>query len=141
CKMHLLRRFPALRWPVRRARASFHSGCDGEENKLSTASSPRPGTRACSASPGPSDGVLAKRLEIRILRLPFSRQNMYAVIKTGGKQYRVAQGDKLRVEKLPGSAGEKVTFQEVLLIGGDTPKIGRPLVAGASVAAEITGQG
>jgi large subunit ribosomal protein L21 len=66
---------------------------------------------------------------------------MYAVIKTGGKQYRVAEGDKLRVEKLAGSAGEKVTFKEVLLIGGDAPKIGRPLVAGASVAAEITGQG
>ena len=65
---------------------------------------------------------------------------MYAVIKTGGKQYRVSEGQTLRVEKLPGSAGEKVTFSEVLLVGGDTPKIGRPLVAGASVAAEITGQ-
>lgn len=65
---------------------------------------------------------------------------MYAVIKTGGKQYRVAEGQKLRVEKLAGSAGDKITFDEVLLVGGDTPKIGQPLVKGASVAAEIVGQ-
>ena len=65
---------------------------------------------------------------------------MYAVIKTGGKQYRVSEGQLLRVEKLPGSAGDKVTFGEVLLVGGDSPKVGRPLVAGAAVAAEITGQ-
>jgi large subunit ribosomal protein L21 len=65
---------------------------------------------------------------------------MYAVIRTGGKQYRVSEGQTLRVEKLPGSAGDKVTFGEVLLVGGDTPKIGQPLVAGASVAAEIKAQ-
>jgi large subunit ribosomal protein L21 len=65
---------------------------------------------------------------------------MYAVIKTGGKQYRVAEGQKLRVEKLAGNAGDKVTFDEVLLVGGDAPKIGQPLVKGASVAAEIVGQ-
>ncbi len=51
---------------------------------------------------------------------------MYAVIKTGGKQYRVAEGQKLRVEKLVGNAGDKVTFSEVLLVGGDSPKIGKP---------------
>jgi large subunit ribosomal protein L21 len=65
---------------------------------------------------------------------------MYAVIKTGGKQYRVAQGDKLRVEKLPGSVGEKVSFDEVLLIGGDALRIGRPLLAGAKVEAKIIAQ-
>lgn len=65
---------------------------------------------------------------------------MYAVIRTGGKQYRVSEGQKLRVEKLSGTAGDKVTFQEVLFVGGDSPKIGQPLVKGASVAAEITGQ-
>lgn len=65
---------------------------------------------------------------------------MYAVIRTGGKQYRVSEGQKLRVEKLSGTAGDKVTFQEVLFVGGDSPKIGQPLVQGASVAAEITGQ-
>jgi len=65
---------------------------------------------------------------------------MYAVIKTGGKQYRVAQGDKLRVEKLPGNVGDTVSFDEVLLIGGDALKIGRPLLAGAKVEATITAQ-
>jgi large subunit ribosomal protein L21 len=63
---------------------------------------------------------------------------MYAVIKTGGKQYRVTEGQTLRVEKLPGKEGDKVTFGEVLLVGGDSPKIGQPLVQGASVAAQIT---
>jgi large subunit ribosomal protein L21 len=65
---------------------------------------------------------------------------MYAVIRTGGKQYRVSEGQLLRVEKLAGGAGDKITFGEVLLVGGDTPKVGRPLVHGASVAAEITAQ-
>jgi large subunit ribosomal protein L21 len=66
---------------------------------------------------------------------------MYAVFKTGGKQYRVAQGDKLRVEKLPGKVGDAVTFEEVLLVGGDNLKVGQPLVKGAKVAAKITSQG
>lgn len=65
---------------------------------------------------------------------------MYAVIRTGGKQYRVAQGDKLRVEKLPGNVGDKVTFDEVLLVGGDALKIGQPVVKGAKVEATITAQ-
>jgi large subunit ribosomal protein L21 len=66
---------------------------------------------------------------------------MYAVIKTGGKQYRVAAGDRLRVEKLPGNVGDKVTFGEVLLVGaGDAVKVGAPLVAGAKVEAKITAQ-
>lgn len=62
---------------------------------------------------------------------------MYAVIRTGGKQYRVSEGQTLRVEKLPGGAGDKITFGEVLLVGGESLKIGQPLVAGASVSAEI----
>jgi large subunit ribosomal protein L21 len=62
---------------------------------------------------------------------------MYAVIKTGGKQYRVTEGQKLRVERLPGIPGEAIKFQEVLLVGGDSLKIGQPLVAGATVSAEI----
>jgi large subunit ribosomal protein L21 len=66
---------------------------------------------------------------------------MYAVIKTGGKQYRVAPGDRLHVEKLPGSVGDSVTFHEVLLVGGEgDPKIGRPLLSGAKVEAKITAQ-
>ena len=66
---------------------------------------------------------------------------MYAVFKTGGKQYRVAQGDKLRVEKLPGNVGDAVTFDQVLLVGGEALKLGKPLVGGAKVEAKITAQG
>jgi large subunit ribosomal protein L21 len=63
---------------------------------------------------------------------------MYAVIKTGGKQYRVQEGDVLKVEMIPGETGEKVTFGEVLMIGGtDQPKVGRPLVDGAAVEAQV----
>jgi large subunit ribosomal protein L21 len=65
---------------------------------------------------------------------------MYAVIKTGGKQYKVAQGDKLRVEKLTANVGDTVTFDEVLLVGGDAIKIGAPLVAGAKVEAKVVAQ-
>ncbi len=65
---------------------------------------------------------------------------MYAVIKTGGKQYRVAAGDKLRVEKLAGNVGESITFGEVLMIGGDSVSIGQPLVKGAKVEAKIIAQ-
>jgi len=65
---------------------------------------------------------------------------MYAVIKTGGKQYRVQQGDRLRVEKLVGDVGGSVTLNEVLMIGGDKVVIGTPMVSGANVTAEIVAQ-
>jgi len=66
---------------------------------------------------------------------------MFAVIKTGGKQYRVAAESVLEVEKLAGEAGDTVTFDDVLMLGGEgEAKIGSPLVAGASVAAEIVEQ-
>jgi large subunit ribosomal protein L21 len=67
---------------------------------------------------------------------------MYAVFKTGGKQYRVGTGDKLRVEKLPGNVGDEVTFGEVLLVQGadEGIKLGRPLVGGARVEAKIVAQ-
>lgn len=65
---------------------------------------------------------------------------MYAVIQTGGKQYRVAQGDRVRVEKLIGNVGDAVTFDKVLLVGGETVKVGRPIVAGATVEAKILAQ-
>lgn len=65
---------------------------------------------------------------------------MYAVIKTGGKQYRVTEGDRLRVEKLPGDVGSAITFDEVLMLGGDKVAIGKPLVAGAKVVATIVAQ-
>lgn len=66
---------------------------------------------------------------------------MYAVLKTGGKQYRVSTGDTLIIEKIVGNAGETVQFNEVLLIGGETPKIGTPLVSDAGVQATILEQG
>jgi large subunit ribosomal protein L21 len=65
---------------------------------------------------------------------------MYAVIKTGGKQYRVSQGSRLRVEKLPGDVGQKVEFAEVLMVGGEKIAVGKPFVAGAKVTAEIVAQ-
>jgi large subunit ribosomal protein L21 len=66
---------------------------------------------------------------------------MYAVFKTGGKQYRVETGDTLRVEKLPGNVGDAVTFDEVLLLAGEKLALGKPLVGGAKVEAKIVGQG
>jgi large subunit ribosomal protein L21 len=65
---------------------------------------------------------------------------MFAVIKTGGKQYRVAADETLEIGNLPGEAGEEVTFGEVLMLGGDQPKLGAPLVEGASVIGEIVEQ-
>lgn len=66
---------------------------------------------------------------------------MYAVIKTGGKQYRVAEGDTVKIEKLAGDAGDAVTFDDVLLVGGDDGvKVGSPLVSGASVTGEVVAQ-
>ena len=68
--------------------------------------------------------------------------NMLAIIKTGGKQYKVAQGDKIKVEKLEGEAGTAITFSEVLFVGDEKEvKIGTPLVAGAKVEAKIVEQG
>ena len=66
---------------------------------------------------------------------------MYAVIRTGGKQYKVAKDDVLSVERLDGEVGARLTFGEVLLVGGESTRTGAPLVAGASVAAEIVEQG
>jgi large subunit ribosomal protein L21 len=66
---------------------------------------------------------------------------MYAVIKTGGKQYKVEKGDKLRVEKLAGSVGDAVTFDQVLMVAGEALKLGKPLLGGAKVEAKIVGQG
>lgn len=66
---------------------------------------------------------------------------MYAVIKTGGKQYRVAADDKLQIEKLPGEAGDIIEFTDVLMVSSDgNVDVGAPFVAGATVAAEILGQ-
>ncbi len=66
---------------------------------------------------------------------------MFAVIKTGGKQYKVAADDVITIEKVAGEAGDAVTFDEVLLVGGDKTVIGAPTVAGASVSGTVVEQG
>src|SRR5262249_41139158 len=65
----------------------------------------------------------------------------YAIIETGGKQYRVAVGDRLSIEKLPSEAGSDVTFDRVLMVGGDgAPRVGTPVISGATVSATIEEQ-
>ena len=67
---------------------------------------------------------------------------MYAVIKTGGKQYRVAAGEKLKIEQIPAEVGAEVTLDQVLMVGeGESVKIGAPLVEGAVVKATVLAQG
>jgi len=67
---------------------------------------------------------------------------MYAVIKTGGKQYRVAAGEKLKIDQLPAGVGAEIVLDQVLLVAdGDNLKMGRPLVSGASVQAKVLAQG
>ncbi len=64
---------------------------------------------------------------------------MYAVIRTGGKQLRVAEGDVVKVELLDAEPGQKVEFKEVLMVGqGESVKVGKPVVAGAAVTGEVT---
>jgi large subunit ribosomal protein L21 len=65
---------------------------------------------------------------------------MFAVLKTGGKQYKVQSGDMLRVEKLAADAGEKVQFNDILMLGGKKPVVGTPMVADAAVQAEVIDQ-
>ena len=67
-------------------------------------------------------------------------RRMFAVLKTGGKQYKVQSGDLLRVEKLAADAGETVQFNEILMLGGDAPVVGSPRVDGAAVQAEVIDQ-
>ena len=66
---------------------------------------------------------------------------MYAIIKTGGKQYRVQQGDEFRVEKLDAKVGDKVVFDQVVAVGGDKLVAGTPFVDGYAVEAEVLEQG
>lgn len=65
---------------------------------------------------------------------------MFAVLKTGGKQYKVQAGDVLRVEKLACEAGDKIQFNDILMVGGDSVTVGAPFVAGAAVQAEVIAQ-
>ncbi len=67
---------------------------------------------------------------------------MYAVIKTGGKQYRVAAGEKLKVEQIPADIGQEIILDQVLMVGGgEAIKVGAPLVAGANVTAKVVAHG
>ncbi|MCL2831104.1 MAG: 50S ribosomal protein L21 [Betaproteobacteria bacterium] len=67
---------------------------------------------------------------------------MYAVVKTGGKQYRVVAGEKLKIEQIPAEVGAEIILDQVLMVGaGESVKIGAPLVAGASVKATVLAQG
>ena len=66
---------------------------------------------------------------------------MFAVIRTGGKQYKVAKDDVITIERLDGDTGAKITFGEVMMLGGDSPRHGAPLISGASVTAEVIDQG
>jgi len=67
---------------------------------------------------------------------------MYAVVKTGGKQYRVAPGEKLKVETLPADVGAQVTLDQVLMVGeGESVRVGQPTVAGVSVVATVVAHG
>jgi large subunit ribosomal protein L21 len=65
---------------------------------------------------------------------------MFAVIRTGGKQYRVAPNDVIEIEKIAGKPGDIIELSEVILLGGDSPKTGNPTISGASVAAEVIEQ-
>ena len=65
---------------------------------------------------------------------------MYAIVKTGGKQYRVEAGDTIHVDKLDGAVGDKITLDEVLLVGGGDVKIGEPRVADAQVVGTVVSQ-
>jgi large subunit ribosomal protein L21 len=67
---------------------------------------------------------------------------MYAVIKAGGKQYKVAPGEKIRLETIPAEVGAQVTLDQVLMVGdGDNVRLGQPIVAGATVQATVLGHG
>ena len=68
--------------------------------------------------------------------------NMYAVIKSGGKQYKVAAGEKLKIEQIPTQVGEKISLDQVLMVSqGDKVSVGAPLVNGAVVSATVLGHG
>ena len=65
---------------------------------------------------------------------------MFAIIKTGGKQYKVSEGDIIKVEKIEAEAGDKIEFDQVLMVAGDDVKVGSPVVEGAKVQAEVLDQ-
>jgi large subunit ribosomal protein L21 len=94
---------------------------------------------------------LTARFAMRILRRFSScrrfaaggaESDMYAVLKTGGKQYRVRAGDKLKVEQIPAGVGAQITLDQVLMLGeGETARVGTPLVPGATIRATVIAHG
>ncbi len=80
--------------------------------------------------------------EIRPAKLNIQGFHMYAVIKTGGKQYRVAAGEKIKVEQIAADVGQEITLDQVLAVGsGSDLKVGAPLVSGATVVAKVLAHG
>jgi large subunit ribosomal protein L21 len=78
----------------------------------------------------------------RFFSNPFLESIMYAVIKTGGKQYRVSAGEKIKVEQIPADVGTEISLDQVLMVGeGESVKIGAPVIAGATVTAKVISQG
>ena len=87
-----------------------------------------------------AEALVALRLAIR--EGHFERSSMYAVIKTGGKQYKVAAGEKIKVEQIAADVGQEIVIEQVLAVGnGADMNVGSPLVAGASVTATVVAQG
>jgi large subunit ribosomal protein L21 len=80
--------------------------------------------------------------EIRLQSFSFQEVNMYAVIKTGGKQYRVASGEKIKVEQIAADVGQEIVIDQVLAVGdGSGIKVGTPLVSGATVTVTVLSHG
>jgi large subunit ribosomal protein L21 len=103
------------------------------------------GKRSAGASPMHekfSHGTIAGSAEIRLQNSQLKRSYMYAVIKTGGKQYRVASGEKIKVEQIAADVGQEIVIDQVLAVGNGTDiKIGAPLVSGATVKATVVAHG
>jgi len=86
--------------------------------------------------------IILGSAEIRLQGFSFQEVNMYAVIKTGGKQYRVASGEKIKVEQIAADVGQEIVIDQVLAVGdGSGLKVGTPLVSGATVTATVVAHG
>jgi large subunit ribosomal protein L21 len=111
----------------------MHKGFDGEPNSLYNHAFSR---TVCGKM---NSDELVSKLKSEVKRVRFS---MYAVIKTGGKQYKVAVGEKLKVEQIPADIDAEITLDQVLAVGeGESIQFGAPLVSGASVIATVVSQG
>ena len=88
-----------------------------------------------------SEVQVCQKAAPKLARLLLGGAMMYAIIATCGKQYKVSEGDVIRVEKLGAEAGSTYTFDQVLFVGGDDVKVGDPTVAGATVEASVVGDG